>query len=80
MDSIREKTQEVFREVFGNSELVLADDLTPTDVEQWDSMGHLNLMIALEKCFGIKFTTTEIPEMQSVVAIVSLVKEKVGMD
>ena len=78
MDSIREKIQEAFREVFDDPELVLTDDLTPMNIEQWDSMGHFNLMIALEKCFDIKFVTTEIPDMQSVGTIDSIIRQKLS--
>ena len=78
MDSVREKVQNAFREVFDSPELVLRDEMTPEDVEAWDSMGLINLVVALEEGFGIKFTTTEIPEMQSVGAILGLIREKVG--
>ncbi len=77
MDSVREKTQEAFREVFDRPELVLADDMAADDIEEWDSLGLINLVVALEESFNIKFATTEIPEMQSVGAIISLIREKV---
>lgn len=78
MDSIREKIQEVFRNVFNKPDLVLTDDITTEDIEEWDSMAHLNLVIALEKCFGIKFATTEIPNMQSAGTIDSIIRQKLS--
>ena len=76
MDSTQEKAQEAFREVFDDPTLVLRDDMAAGDVEQWDSMAHINLVIALEKSFDIKFATTEIPDMLNVGVILSLIREK----
>ncbi len=78
MDSVRQKVQEAFREVFDSPELVLTDDMTADDIELWDSMGLVNLVVALEEGFDIKFATTEIPDMQSVDAILALIREKVA--
>lgn len=59
----------VFREVFRNDELQLNDLSTFEDVQGWDSIGHVNLIAALEEHFQVKFTTSEIVEMNSVGAI-----------
>ncbi len=77
MDSVQEKVQEAFREVFESPELVITDDMTADDIEAWDSLGLVNLIVALEDTFDIKFTTTEIPEMQSVGAILTIIRGKV---
>lgn len=78
MDSIREKIQEVFRSVFNKPDLVLTDDITTEDIEEWDSMAHISVIIALEQSFNIKFATTEIPEMQSAGAIDSIIRQKLS--
>jgi len=59
MDNIRNELQDIFRDVFDNDELVLTDDMTADQVEGWDSLTHINLIIAIEKQFGVKFTTAE---------------------
>jgi acyl carrier protein len=57
--------QEVFRRVFGDDQLVITETTTASDVEGWDSLAHLNLVIALEKRFGIKFATAEISRLKA---------------
>jgi acyl carrier protein len=64
MDKLREEVQKVFQDVFGDDQLVLNDTMTADDVPGWDSLGHLNLVIALEKRFGIKFATAEISQLK----------------
>lgn len=57
--------QDVFRDVFGDDALVLRDDMTAADVDGWDSMMHINLIIAVERLFGIKFAVAEIAGMKN---------------
>lgn len=51
---------------------------SPDDVETWDSLHHLNLVLALEQEFGIQFEPEEIEQLLSVELIVSLVEEKLA--
>jgi acyl carrier protein len=80
MDKLRNEMQQVFQEVFGDNQLVLSDSMTGADVPEWDSLGHLNLIIAIEKRFGIRFATAEISRLkedgQNVGSLIELVKSK----
>jgi len=60
MDDVRERLQSVFREVFNDFSLVLRDEMTAEDIDGWDSLAHINLIIAVERALGIKFATAEI--------------------
>ena len=64
MDEVREQVQEVFRDVFEDPALVLNEKMTAEDVDGWDSLAHINLIIALEKRLGIKFATAEISRLK----------------
>jgi len=64
MDEYREQVQDIFREVFDDSALVLNDAMTAEDVDGWDSLAHINLIIALEKRLGIRFATVEISRLR----------------
>jgi acyl carrier protein len=72
--------EEIFRNVFGDQQLVLRDDMTANDVEGWDSLAHINLMIAVEKRFGVRFATAEISRLkgdgQTVGRLLDLVEQK----
>ena len=54
----------------------IADDSSPATLPQWDSLAHLNLVLALEQQFGIKFTLDEIVEMQDVTMIGRFIAQK----
>jgi acyl carrier protein len=82
MDKIHTELQDVFRRVFGDDELVIEDTTTSTDIDGWDSMAHINLVIAIEKRFGIKFAAGELAAMrgadQSVGSLARMVTAKTG--
>jgi acyl carrier protein len=82
MEKLREETQQVFRDVFEDDQLVLTDSMTAGDVPGWDSLGHLNLVIALEKRFGLKFATAEISRLkeegQNTGSLLILIKSKIN--
>ena len=65
MKALRDELQEVFRDVFGDEQLVLRDEMTAADIEGWDSLAHLNLIIATEKRFAVKFANAEISRLKS---------------
>ena len=50
---------EVFRDAFGDDDLVLHREATADDIEGWDSLAHINLIIAVEAAFGVRFSTAE---------------------
>jgi acyl carrier protein len=60
MDELRDELQDVFRAVFDDDEIVLTEETTADDIAGWDSMQHINLIIAIEKRFGVKFAAAEI--------------------
>jgi acyl carrier protein len=72
--------QDVFRNVFGESELELKDDMTAADIDGWDSMMTINLMIAIEKRFKIKFANAEIANLkadgQNIGTLTALIEKK----
>ena len=65
METLRAEVQEVFRGVFGDDRIELTDVTVADDIEGWDSLAHLNLIVALEKRFGVKFATAEISRLKS---------------
>lgn len=73
--------REIFREVFDDDALEVAGETSATDIDGWDSLMHINLMIAFEKVFGIRFATAEIADLKeperSVSDLVSIIERKV---
>lgn len=54
------QVQEIFRDILDDEEIVLEDSTTAEDVEGWDSLTHIQLIVAIEKQLKIKFTSKEI--------------------
>lgn len=65
-NEILAKVQTIFRDVLDNEEIVLTDETTANDIEEWDSLSHIQLIVAIEKAFGVKFTSLEIMKWKNV--------------
>jgi acyl carrier protein len=73
---IQDKLTTIFRNVFDDDGLVVAPGLTADDVDGWDSLSHLRLMLTVEKAFNVKFTASEIGNLKNVGDLESLLTSK----
>lgn len=64
--TVRERVQGVFADVFDDPGLVLRDDMNANDIEGWDSLNHINLIMGVEAEFGVQFEGSEIAELANV--------------
>jgi acyl carrier protein len=64
MDDTLARLQGVLREVFGDDTLVVNETTTADEVDGWDSLAHVNIVIAVEKRFGVKFAAAEIAALK----------------
>ena len=71
------RVEEIFREELELDDLVLNDETTADDVEEWDSLSHIQLVVALEKGFGIKFTSKEILSWDNVGDLIDSIEQKI---
>lgn len=78
MNEIKSKLTEIFRSTFEDDALEITDTLTASDVPAWDSLSHINLILAVEKGFGIRLTTREARTMKNVGEFIELIKAKVA--
>ncbi len=82
MQPVLSELQDVFRQVFGDDEIVLREETTAADIDGWDSMMHINLIIGIEKHFGVKFATAEISRLKgegnTVGTLVQLLEQKLS--
>ena len=74
-DVLKRLTQ-VFREVFDDESIVLTEQTTAADIEDWDSLEHINLIGAVERAFRMRFTMKEVSGMKNVGEMVSIVCER----
>lgn len=69
---------QVFRQVLEDDTLVLTPETTADDVEGWDSMNHIFIVVEIEKRFGIKFQAAEMEELKNVGELTALLRQKVA--
>jgi acyl carrier protein len=68
---ILSRVQDIFRDHLEDDSIVLADETTANDVDGWDSLMHLQLIVAIENHFKVKFTSKEILQWKNVGEMVS---------
>ena len=66
----------IFREVFDDDGLVVTTEMTADDIDEWDSLSHIRLIVSHEIEFGVKFKTTEISDLRNVGDFIDLLKSK----
>jgi acyl carrier protein len=66
----------IMRDVFDDDNLVVTPELTANDVEGWDSVSHITLIVAIEEAFGIKFKSAELEKMKNVGQLVEQIEKK----
>jgi acyl carrier protein len=66
----------VFRQVFDDDTLVVTRNTTANDIEEWDSLTHMNLVMAVEQRFSIRFALGELQGLRHVGDMVDLVNKK----
>lgn len=77
-EEVFEKINEVFRDVFEDEDIVVSDSTTADDIDDWDSLEHINLVNAIEDEFDIKFDMGQIVTMKNVGEMVDIILEKLN--
>lgn len=67
---------EIFEQVFDEDSIELTPELTAKDVDGWDSLTHIRLILTVEKAFKVKFSTSEIGKLERVGDLVALIKSR----
>ena len=75
--TIYARLAEVFAEVFDQDSISVSPTLSAKDVDGWDSINHIRLLLTVEKAFKIKFTTSEVGNLKNVGDLVSLIGTRV---
>ncbi|MBT5400656.1 acyl carrier protein [bacterium] len=68
--------QDIFRDIFDEDDMVIEDKTSSDDIEDWDSLNHINLVSAIEKEFRIRFALGELMALKDVGAMIDLMIEK----
>ncbi|KAF0227062.1 MAG: acyl carrier protein [Erysipelotrichaceae bacterium] len=74
--SILEQVQVIFRDIFDDENLVITGETSAKDIEDWDSLTHIQLVTKIEKHFKIRFTLSEITKLKQVSDLILLIQTK----
>jgi acyl carrier protein len=75
-NQIQSELTAVFHDVFQDPSMILRDDLTAADVDSWDSLTHIHLIIAVERAFRVKFSLADISGLKNVGQLIALIDLK----
>ena len=75
-EEIFSKLNDVFRDVFDDEDITVGEETSSSDIEDWDSLNHINLVVAVEKEFGVKFSMGETQKMKNVGEMVNIIIER----
>lgn len=75
-EEVFERLNEVFRDVFDDETITVDENTTANDIEDWDSLEHINLMAVVESEFGIKFSMGQVVTMKNVGEMADIILQK----
>lgn len=75
-EQVFRQLNDVFQDVFDDKSIIVSDITTANDIEDWDSLEHVNLIVAVEKNFNIKFTMNEMVKFKNVGDMVDKILDK----
>ncbi len=77
-EEVFDEVRKIFRDNFDDEDLEVVDETNSKDIEDWDSIEHINLVIAMEKKFGLKFDIKEVGKLANVGEMVDLIVSMLG--
>lgn len=76
-EQIYARLEGVFQDVFDEDSIKVTPELSAKDVDGWDSLSHIRLILTVEKAFKVKFSTSEIGRLEKVGDLVALIKARI---
>ncbi|HZS53655.1 MAG TPA: acyl carrier protein [Bryobacteraceae bacterium] len=76
MRDFRAEIQQILRDVFNDETIVIDDNTTADDVEGWDSLNNIRLMVQVERKFGFRFKTSEVAGLKNVGELIKIVEQR----
>jgi acyl carrier protein len=73
--SIKETLARIFQEEFDDDSLKISEEMNSDDIEDWDSLANINLLVAMEKEFDIKFSMKDIQNLENIGDMINLIEK-----
>lgn len=74
--NILNELQPIFQDVFDDEDLVVTNESNAENIDDWDSLSHIRLVVAIEKQFGIKFAFGELQGLKNVGEMIEVIEKK----
>lgn len=78
-NEILKKVNDIFIEVLDNPKIILSEITTAHDVEEWDSLAHIHLVVAIERHFKIRFSSKEIQSWDNIGDLIDCIQSKLNV-
>ncbi len=75
--SIKERLNIIFQEVFDEDDLEIHDQMTAEDIEEWDSLMHITLVVAIEKEFEVRLNAAEVGKLENIGEMIKILIERI---
>ena len=75
-DQIRSRLNHIFRDVFGDDSIEIFDSMSASDIDDWDSLMHVTLVLSVESVFHVRLKASEVAKLENVGAMITLLEEK----
>jgi acyl carrier protein len=75
-EELKQRLNEVFRETFDDESLEIYEEMTAQDVQEWDSLMHITLVVATEKEFGLQLNAAEVGQLKNVGEMLDILQER----
>ena len=76
-EEVYERLNKVFQDIFDDDSITVNENTTSNDIEDWDSLEHINLVVAVEQEFGMKFNMNEVTTMKNVGEMVDIILSRI---
>ncbi len=73
-----EQVSEIFRDIFDDDDITVHNEMTAADIEDWDSLEQINILVAMERKFAIKFSVGEVEGLKDVGEMLDLIERKIA--
>ena len=76
---ITNKMNTIFCDVFDDDSIKIFDNMTSTDIEEWDSLNHITLVVNIEKAFDLKLNLSEVGKVENIGEMIELIFKKLNL-
>jgi len=77
-DQILKEVRDIFASVFQDEDIMISGNTTSQDIEDWDSLNNMHLIIAIEKKYNIRFAFGEMASLVNVGSLIGLIEQKIS--